>query len=426
MNTNKADAKIPLKVWFTSGAAGMVSYLDAAAIVSTGTALVLYQEPLGLTSGQIGALSSVLTIMIGIGALVGGRLGDKFGRRKVFMTTLFVYILGALILAMAQDVAFLYVGIPILGFAVGADLPVSLATIAEEAPEGTSGKLVSFSHLLWMIGMAATLVIQIFVGSMGATGARVLYWHVIIVAAVVLILRTRLPESPKWQAAHNAALTEASDNFSVSDLRSLVKRPWLAPLIATSLFYAFVNIAANTNGQFGTYLYVNVAGSTVEMASTIGLITMAVAFVMTFVLMKIADKTYRMRVFGICSLLNIIAFVIPAVFGVVVPTLIVSGLLGTIGGAIAGEPMFKVWVQELFPTRLRSTAQGFGIAFTRLVAAAVALVTPTILDAGPKSLYIFIGVMVTLSVGIGYFWIGRMPKADEIDSEEANLSGIQE
>lgn len=413
-----ANVRVPLKVWFTSGVAGMASYLDAAAIVSTGTALVLYQEALGLDAASIGRLSSLLTIMIAVGALTGGRLGDRFGRRHVFSVTMVIYALAALLMLIAGTPTMLYVGVPLLGFAVGADLPVSLATISEEAPEGTAGKLISFSHLLWMIGMAVTMLIQVFVGGMGVTGARVLYAHLLVVSVIVLVLRMRLPESAKWLAAQRRQeIAVEDDRVDAASLKQLIRKPWIMPLAMTALFYALVNIAANTSGQFSSYIYVNVAGSTVQVASMISLATLVVAFVMTFVLMRIVDTRHRMKVFGICAIINTTAFLIPAVFGINVAALALSGLLATIGGAIAGEPMFKVWAQELFPTMLRGTAQGIGIAFTRIIAAVVALWTPLVLEAGPRTLYFFIAAVVGIGCGIGYFVIGRMPKADEIAPE---------
>jgi inositol transporter-like SP family MFS transporter len=103
--------------------------------------------------------------------------------------------------------------------------------------------------------------------------------------------------------------------------------------------------------------------------------------------------------------------------------LALQGILYTIGGAIAGEPMFKVWAQELFPTMLRGTAQGIAIAFTRLVAAAVALWTPTVLSAGPRILYGFIAAVVAIGCGLGYFVVGRMRKAEDIVAESESLEG---
>jgi inositol transporter-like SP family MFS transporter len=85
--------------------------------------------------------------------------------------------------------------------------------------------------------------------------------------------------------------------------------------------------------------------------------------------------------------------------------------------------MFKVWAQELFPTMLRGTAQGIAIAFTRLVAAAVALWTPTVLSAGPRILYGFIAAVVAIGCGLGYFVVGRMRKAEDVVAESESLEG---
>ncbi len=49
------------KAWWTAAVAGMASYLDAGAIVTTGTALTLFQDELGISPAQFGQLSALLT-----------------------------------------------------------------------------------------------------------------------------------------------------------------------------------------------------------------------------------------------------------------------------------------------------------------------------------------------------------------------------
>lgn len=395
--------------WYTTVVAGMASYLDAAGIVSTGTALVLYQHALGLTPGIIGKLSSLLTIGIAIGAIVGGRLGDRYGRRKVFTVTMILYTLAGVALVFAGSAGLLYVAIPALGFAVGADLPVSLSMIAEEAPEEHRGKMISFTHILWMVGVLVTMGIAAIVGDMGRTGGQILYGHLVVVAVVVLVLRSTLPESREWAAAHSSEAAVADQ----PGLKDLVKGPYLMPLLGTGLFYAAVNVAANTNGQFSTYIWVNVAHSTVRMVSIVGIIATLIAVASLTFLMKIVDTPNRMKVFTACAFGCVIAWLLPIIFGFSPVTLTALAINYSISGAVCGEPMWKVWSQELFPTTLRSTAQGTTTAFTRVVAALVALWTPSVLSAGPKVLYGFVVALLVIGALIGIFWLARTPTAKQ-------------
>ena len=436
METSRAaEPRIPGQVWFRTSVAGMASYLDAAAIISTGTALVLYQEPLGLTTGDIGRLSALLTFMIAVGALVGGRLGDLYGRKRVFMVTMALYTVGAALMVVASGPALLYVGVVLLGIAVGADLPVSLAMIAEEAPEGARGRLVSFSHILWLVGILAAQLLGIIVGNMGQTGGRALYVHLTVVAIVTMVLRARLPESHLWAAAHQGdpALAPAAtgggpsqaapgDSVDLGTLKQLLRGPFLAPMLAVALFYALVNIGANTGGQFNTYMYVNLAGSTVQLASTVSFITFGIAFGATYLLMRIVDGSNRMRWFTVMAVFYTAGYLVPAILGVHLWTLVTMGVVGSIAGAIAGEPMFKIWAQELFPTVYRSTAQGVMIAITRVVAAVVALWTPTLLDSSPSLLFFFVAACIACGALIGIFWINRYPRVADDEVEEVSAA----
>jgi len=399
--------------WWVAVIAGMASFLDAGAIVATGTALVLYQDSLGLTGSQIGQLSALLTVMIAVGALVGGRLGDLFGRRRVFTATMVLYTAGAIVMIVPTGSAILYLGVALLGCAAGADLPVSLAMIAEEAPEGTRGKLVSFSHILWLVGILAAQLLGLVVGGMGATGARIMYAHLAVVALVVIILRTGLPESRRWASAREARSSGRgtdADTVDLGTLGQLLRGPYLGPMVAISIFYALGNIGLNTSGQFTSYMYVNVAGSTVQVASGVSLFTFGIGFLATYLLMRIVDGPTRMRWFAVMSGLFALAYIVPAALGVQVWTLVTMAVLASLAGIIAGEPMFKVWAQELIPTVYRSTAQGVMIAVTRLVAAVVALWTPALLDASPNLLFWFIAGCVAVAALIGIFWITRYPK----------------
>ena len=397
--------------WRVAFASGLASYVDAGAIAGTGTALVILQGPLGLTPGQIGQLSALLTVMIAGGALIGGRLGDRLGRRRVFLATLSIFIVAAFALMLFPSVPVLYVGLALLGFAAGADLPVSMAMIAESAPEDKRGKMVTFTHVLWMAGILGVIVISIFFGNAGMLGAQIIYGHLAVVALLAVALRWGIKESRLWTETRNVAVGDDAvdgERVDLSSLRALFAPKLLAPLVATGLFYALVNIAANTNGQFSTYLFVNVAGTDVATASMLGLGILLLSVAGLFVMMKIVDTSKRHRSFVIAAILALAGLAVPLVFGITAVTLVVMGVLGALGGAIAGEPMYKIWSQELFPTSHRSTAQGITIAFARLVAAGAALVTPLIISAGPTLLFVFLIITSGAAYLIGIFWIFRM------------------
>jgi inositol transporter-like SP family MFS transporter len=413
------------RAWWITIVVGMASFLDAAAIVATGTALVLLQDEFALSAEAIGQLSALLTVMIAIGAVVGGNLGDRFGRRRVFTITLVIYALGALVLATAIAPAMLYAGLILLGFACGADLPVSIAMIGESAPEGQRGKFVSFTHILWVGGVLAVQAMGVFVGDLGAAGGRILYGVLFVISIIVIILRARLPESAEWQQANetrSTAISQAAQHevkaAAVGPVRALLTSRYKVPLIAVGLYFAISNIAANTNGQFNTFLWVNVADSTVSLASAVSLGQTILGIGVLWVVTRIVDTKYRMVGFGIGAMFIVAAAAIPALFGVSVPTLVALAILSAFGMNLAGEPIFKVWAQELFPTLHRGTAQGLMIGFTRLVAAAAALATPALAVAGPQILFTFIAVLSLIACLIGLFWIPRISLPDTDDAAD--------
>lgn len=393
----------------------MASYMDAGAIVTTGTALVLYREEFGFTEFQYGQLSALLTAMIAVGALIGGPLADRFGRRRVFTVTLIVYIIAAAILVFAQDTSWLYLGILLLGFSSGADLPPSLAMIAESAPEGEEGKFVTLSHALWMIVIPIVNVFGILVGGMGTDGARIMYGHLLVVAVVVLILRWRLPESRMWKSQKAAADTGAIDMVSV---KALFGRTYIWALIGVSLFYGIQNVAANTNGQFAIYLFEDVGGASVTEASTLNLIAVLIGLGGTFLVMRFADTRWRMPLFALGTLLAMAAWVLPAVLGVTAMTIFLMAALFWFAQQPSGEPMFKIWSQEIFPTQHRGAAQGIAIAFTRALAAGAALLTPYLLSFSITAFFLTIAAVLGTAGLIGWFWVSRMPQVIHAEKEQ--------
>lgn len=404
--------------WWIAIVCGMASYIDACAIIGSGIALVIYQHSIGTTPDQISTLSFALIICIAIGALVGGRLGDRYGRRSVFVVTMAMIVVGATFLTLMSSFSGLLIGTIIVGLGTGADLPVSLASIAEVATNENRGKLLGLSQIMWILGILGAQVCGFFVGDYGRIGGQIIFAHVGVVAFITMILRLGIPESDKWKTARAQRISGANTiQAKRASVKDLFKAPFLKPFIALLLFYSFTNLGANTNGQFGHYLWVNVVGKSVSFASGISLAGLCISFIWSYWFMRISDTPRRFVYFQIGAVAVVLMFLVPAIFGFSTFTVIVSHLLGGIGLGFAFEAIMKLWTQESFPTLLRTTAQGAIITIARILAAVLALHTPEMMDSTPRMLYFMLAGISF--VGLAAAWIGfRKGVINEFDVEE--------
>jgi len=111
----------------------LASYIDAGSIVALAAGLALWSEYLGMDSTTVGLLAALGPNAFGaaIGALIGGRLGDLLGRKRIYQYDLLVYAFGTLLMVFSVNLPMLLIGTFIVGVAVGADVPTSLALIGE-------------------------------------------------------------------------------------------------------------------------------------------------------------------------------------------------------------------------------------------------------------------------------------------------------
>lgn len=404
--------------WWVALVSGMASYIDAAAIVSFGTAMVLFQGAIGLTPGEIGLASGGLTLGIAVGALVGGRLGDRYGRRPIFTVTMVLIVASATALAFAGSFPVILAAALILGFATGADLPVSLSTISEAATDDNRGRLIGFTQLLWAVGIIVCSFLSAGVASLGQLGAQILFLHIALVALIVLIARLSIPESEVWKAARDerrrGVRTIRADRASVLDL---LRGSYRAPFLGLLGFYALTNLAANTGGQFGSYLLVNAGGVDLQTATLIGLPFIPLGIVGALWFMKIADSPRRFTYFIVGGICWVAAQLVYVFFGISLTTAIIAGLVGLVGTTFASEGIMKIWTQEQFPTLLRTTAQGSIIAVARLFAALLASVTPLLVAFSAQLFYLFLAVVLAAGCTIGWAVFRTRDRHDEFNTE---------
>lgn len=408
----------PSRAWYVALVAGMASYVDAAAIVSFGTAMVVYQRAAGLTPATLGIASGILTLGIALGAFAGGRLGDRFGRRPVFSATMVLIIAGAGLLAVSTADTVIFAGALLLGLGTGADLPVSLSMIAEVADESRRGRLISLTQVFWFAGILAALGLGIALGNAGRPGGQAMFLHLVVVALLLLLGRLSIPESSAWLAAR----ATAPATWAGSRMTELLQPPLRARFVALVTFYTLTNLSANTMGQFGTYLLVNVAGLDVRGASAISLALLPLGVLGTLWFMAVADSRRRFAYFTVGAVLVLLGNLAPVLVGFSVPSYVGSRVLVMLGAGFAGEAIMKLWTQESFPTLLRASAQGSVIAVARVAAAALAAVTPQIIGAGAEALYALLSAFC--AVGLGAAWVVFRRPAPLPDSGRTAAEGV--
>src|SRR6478609_9149083 len=180
--------------WKWSALAGMASYLDAGSIVALGAGLALFQEKFAMSDSAVGTLAAIGPNAIGcaLGAFLGGWLGDKLGRKRIYQYDLLVYAAGILCIAFAMNREMLFLGTVIIGLAVGADVPTSLALVGEFAPAKARGKLLGFTQVSWCLGPVVVFVLAALLADLGLLGTRIVLGHLFIIAVVTWALRQGL------------------------------------------------------------------------------------------------------------------------------------------------------------------------------------------------------------------------------------------
>jgi inositol transporter-like SP family MFS transporter len=243
-------------------------------------------------------------------------------------------------------------------------------------------------------------------------------------------------ESARWTAASGAGEAERTsdpeeqpeeasvpaDPLAASRLRNLFSGPALAAILFTTIVYLFWNLAAGTLGVFFPYI-LSTIGAQSQAASVAlscaGFVLTLVAVVLIF--MPFSDRSDRSRrlILGVGAVMQVVAFAQLLIFPFNTATAIALISLFGIGAALAGEPFYKTWSQELFPTMLRTTAQGLTFGVVRLLIGVWSFFVPVIAETGFESLALILTIFLTISGIVGFLFMPNTAgkSLEEIEDE---------
>ena len=194
--------------WMIVIGLGTVWVLDGLEVTIVGNLSGRLAEPgsgLSITQSQVtgfGAASYVLGACIG--ALFFGWLTDRFGRKKLFMLTLGVYLAGTALTALSFNAWWFFLFRFITGAGIGGEYAAINSAIDELIPARHRGRIDIVINGTYWAGAAigALLTVPILTQLPASWGWRAAFGLGVVLGLVILLVRRHVPESPRWLFIH--------------------------------------------------------------------------------------------------------------------------------------------------------------------------------------------------------------------------------
>ena len=383
-------------------AVSLTNFLDAGAIVAGASGLTLWQHYLGLSEVHLGWLNFISANCLGaaLGAIIGGFLADRYGRKFIYTYNLLLYMAGVLLIICSANFPMLLAGFLVTGISVGIGVPASWTYISESSEDDKRGRNICISQMSWGFGPMIILLLGMLfapdgylwgwvekvargIGGEGLSpeavsvfSSRIVFFALLVVALVAWILQRRLDESSEWKASRDAALSKGEDTGMLHAFKVLFSNK---TAVKTVLFLAAIylcwNLVASVLGFFQPHIYETAGGISNEQANWMNCIQWAIIVAVTFLLSKIIDRTSHKLIYILGLLFAISAWVIIVTVGVNGKAgLWLFTILWGIEGGMSVQIFYALWGSELFPAKFRAGAQGLMFFIVRGLSAVWGLV----------------------------------------------------
>lgn len=368
--------------------------------VVIGGAKPFYELFFGITGSpeKQGLAMSIALVGCLVGAMVTGRIADRFGRKPLLIVSALIFLISAYATGAFDSFNGFLAARLIGGVAIGIASGLSPMYIAEIAPAHTRGRLVSLNQLTIVLGILGAQIINYLIaepipagmteplpGSWNVTdGWRWMFWAEAIPALLFLILSFMIPESPRWlvingkaarateildniggreYARHEIELVEACEKRTPSSgrgsLATLFSRPFRALLVLGVVIAVFQQwCGTNVIFNYAQEIFTNAGYDLGEMLFNI-VLTGITNVIFTIAAIYSVDRLGRRRLMligagglaliyatlGTCYFLGV-----TGVFMVILVVAAIACYAMTLG------PVTWVLIAEIFPNRVRATA----------------------------------------------------------------------
>jgi MFS family permease len=397
--------------------------------------VTLISNLLGVLRGEWRLDGTAMSWLLGvwfIGLMVGawgfGMLADRFGRKRVFLSSLVIYGSFTALTALAPTYGWLLVLRLLTAVGVGAEYSAINAAISELIPAAGRGRAAALVMSFWPLGAIAAAVLSLAVLKLlpAQLAWRAAFAFGAVIALTTLLLRRHLPESPRWLEKQGRSLDAHAiverivagqvdfppqpqlARLPADDAGNAARadRPWqglatLARRYPGRLALGCVLDFSEAAGYYGLFAFLPLVvlpalkwpASALPWFYLIGNLG---ALAGGIAVGSLLERLGRKRTVTVCYALTALAMLALAQVslwgsGWVLAGFTLANLLAT-ASWIGAYPTFT----ELFPTRLRATGVGASVAFGRLGAlgAPFLILAVSARDGLPAGLWVLTGFWV--------------------------------
>jgi major inositol transporter-like SP family MFS transporter len=425
-----AHNRFLIKLTVISTLGGLLFGYDTGVISG---ALLYMKDDLNLTTfTEAVVVSSLLFPGAAFGALLGGKLADKLGRKGSLLVCAGLFLAGALICAIAPNVVVMTTGRILLGFGVGAAAVTCPLYLAEMAPADRRGRMVTINELMIVTGQFLAFAMNALLDAL-IEDPHVWRWMlgVATIPAVALFIGMFfLPESPRWYAVrerfdetkHVLSLSrdpaEASEEFNVitqhakrdvsedkgAALRDLRAFPWMRRILWIGCGLAAVQQATgiNTVNYYAPTILESTglgASASLVLTITVGVVAIIGTVLGIVLIGRINRRPLLLTGFtGVAAGHAVLAlsFMLPESgfrsYLILAAMLIVVFFVQTFIGTL-------VWLllSEIFPMTIRGFAMGIAVFVLWTVNAAISFAFPPLVESLGATLTF--GLFAVVNVG---------------------------
>lgn len=403
---------------FTAAFGALVVGLNMGGISG---AIDLIVEEFSLSALSKGFVTGALMVGCLFGALLGGRLSDRYGRKPMLMISAVLLALSAagsafLSTSAAPLVVFRLIG----GLGVGVLSAVIPTYITEISPAELRGTLVSFYQLFVVVGILVAYCANYFLAG------TALNWHLmlglpLVFAIIDILLLFALPESPLWLAERGK--NEAKEGKVAFGELFKGRMGYVVFLGSMLAFFqqitginVVVNYAPSILGKLG------IAGSDPLLQTVfIGVANLIFTVIALWLVDKFGRKTLLVcGCFGCTASLGYLTYAYsiadPSSIGVLAAILAYIGFF-----ALSLSPLMFVVTSEMYPSRVRGTAMAFSTGISWACAFLVVQFYPWMESTLGTNVAFGIFAALCLAAGLFIWFLIPETKGKSLEAIETEL-----